>query len=152
MCGCFSGQLPAVAGVRCQVSGVRVSKRRQDAQDFNRLAVWRRSHTLTLDVYRRTDNFPRAEMFGLTSQLRRAAASVAANLAEGSGRTQAEFGRFVQISMGSACEVEYHLLLARDLGYLPSEEYERLAEEIRAIKRMLTALLKTVRGREAKFR
>lgn len=121
-------------------------------QDFNKLAVCRRAHVLTLDVYRQTENFPRAQMFGLTSQLRRATASIAANLAEGSGRTQPEFGRFVQIAMGSACEVEYHFLLARDLGYLSTEGYERLVEEARAIKRMLTALLKTVRARDAKFR
>jgi len=121
-------------------------------QDFQSLAVWRRAHALTLDVYRQTESFPRAEMFGLTSQLRRSGASIAANLTEGSGRTQAEFGRFVQIAMGSACQVEYYLLLARDLNYLPTQCHDRLAEEIRAIKRMLTALLKTVRERrQAKF-
>lgn len=109
-------------------------------------------HELTLDIYRQTENFPRGEMFGLTSQLRRAGASIAANLAEESGRTQIEFGRFVQISMGSACEVEYHLLLARDLGYFGPERYEALAGETRAIKRMLTALLKTVRERQTKLR
>lgn len=119
-------------------------------QDFNKLAVWRRAHALTLDLYRSTDSFPRTEMFGLTSQLRRAGASVAANLAEGSGRTQMEFGRFGQIALGSACEVEYHLLLAHDLGYLPADRFDPLTEEIRAVKRMLTALLKTVRARQIK--
>jgi four helix bundle protein len=119
-------------------------------QDFNKLAVWRRAHSLTLDVYRQTENFPRGEMFGLTSQLRRASASIAANLAEGSGRTQVEFGRFVQIALGSACEVEYHVLLARDLSYLSMDRFYYLTEEVRAVKRMLTALLKTVRARQAK--
>jgi four helix bundle protein len=89
-------------------------------------------------------------MFGLTSQLRRAGASVAANLAEGSGRTQIEFGRFVQIALGSACEVEYHLLLAHDLSYLPTGRFDYLIEEIRTVKRMLAALLKTVRARQVK--
>ena len=119
-------------------------------QDFNKLAVWRRAYVLTLDLYRSTESFPRTEMFGLTSQLRRAGASIAANLAEGSGRTQIEFGRFVQIALGSACEVEYHLLLAHDLGYLAEDRYDHLTEEIRAVRRMLTALLKTVRARQAK--
>lgn len=121
-------------------------------QDFNDLAVWRRAHKLTLSIYRETEAFPRNEMFGLTSQIRRASASIAANLAEGSGRTQIEFGRFVQIAMGSACEVEYHLLLARDLGYQDTGRYEDLWNETRAIKRMLTGLLKTIREREAKSR
>jgi four helix bundle protein len=119
-------------------------------QDFNKLAVWRRAHVLTLDLYRSTDGFPRTEMFGLTSQLRRASASIAANLAEGSGRTQMEFARFVQIALGSACEVEYHLLLGRDLGYLPTDRFDHLTEEIRAVKRMLTGLMKTVRARQAR--
>ena len=93
-------------------------------QDFRNLEVWSRAHKLTLRIYALTERFPRSEMFGLSSQLRRAAASVPTNLAEGCGRTQAEFGRFVQISFGSACEVEYQLLLARDLGYLVPDEYQ----------------------------
>ena len=93
-------------------------------QDFRNLEVWRRAHKLTLRIYALTDRFPRSEMFGLSSELRRAAASVPTNLAEGHGRTQTEFGRFVQISFGSACEVEYQLLLARDLGYLVPDEYQ----------------------------
>ena len=103
-------------------------------QDFNKLAVWRRAHDLSLNLYRATEVFPRGEMFGLTSQLRRASASIAANFAEGSGRTQVEFGRFVQIALGSACEVEYHVLLARDLSYLPPERFDYLTDEVRAVK------------------
>jgi four helix bundle protein len=99
---------------------------------------------LTLELYRLTESFPKTEIFGLSSQLRRAAASIGANLAEGCGRTQLEFGRFVQIALGSASEVEYHLLLARDLGFLESCRYEKASFEAIGIKRMLTSLLKTI--------
>jgi four helix bundle protein len=89
---------------------------------------------MTLSIYKLTDRFPRSEMFGLSSQLRPASTSVATNLAEGCGRTQAEFGRFVQISFGSAGEVEYQLLLANDLGFLSAVEYEALnnADQVEA--------------------
>ena len=110
-------------------------------QDFRNLEVWSRAHQVTLRIYKLTDGFPRSEMFGLTSQLRRASASVATNLAEGCGRTQAEFGRFAQISFGSACEVEYELLLAKDLGFVPPGEYEAINDELIRLKRMLSSLL-----------
>jgi len=115
-------------------------------QNFRNLEVWRYSHALTLEIYRITEAFPRAEMFGLTSQLRRAACSVAANLAEGCGRTEAEFGKFIQIALGSASEVEYHLLLARDLGFLSLEAYQQPSTTAVRIKRMLASLLKRIRG------
>ena len=110
-------------------------------QDFRNLEVWARAHQLTLRIYKLTDGFPRSEMFGLSSQLRRASASVATNLAEGCGRTQAEFGRFVQISFGSACELEYELLLAKDLGLVPTTEYEIMNDELVTLKRMLSSLM-----------
>ncbi len=84
------------------------------------------------------------EMFGLTSQLRRAAASIAANIAEGGGRTQLEFARFIQIAIGSASESEYHLLLARDLGFVNLEDCERLTTQVVETKRMLSSLLKKI--------
>ncbi len=88
-------------------------------RDFKELKVRRRSHRLFLDVYGATGNFPREEIYGLTAQLRRCCAPVAANLAEGCGRSgDAELGRFMLIAMGSASELEYHPLLAHDLGYL----------------------------------
>ena len=83
-------------------------------------------------------------MFGLTSQFRRAASSIATNLAEGCGRTQPEFGRFVQIAFGSASEVEYQLLLAHDLGFLSDHAYERIKSDVLEIKRMLNSLLQTI--------
>jgi four helix bundle protein len=120
---------------------MEVSIREDSMQDFRNLEVWRRAHQLTLQIYKLTDGFPRSEMFGLSSQLRRAAASVATNLAEGCGRTQGEFGRFVQISFGSACEVEYELLLAKDLGLVPTSEYGVMSDELISIKRMLASLM-----------
>ena len=121
-------------------------------QDFRNLAVWSKAHRLTLDVYRLTESFPRTEVFGLTSQLRRAAASIAANLAEGCGRTQLEFARFVQIAFGSASEVEYHMLLARDLGFLGQADYEQEIALVHETKRMLNALLKKIQSADTSRR
>ena len=99
-------------------------------QSFKNLKVWEKAHVLTLDVYRSSKSFPRDEVYGLTSQMRRSAASVGANIAEGSCRNgDCEFGRFLQIAMGSASELEYHLLLARDLELLKLLEYQRLSGE-----------------------
>ena len=113
-------------------------------QDFRNLEVWNKAHKLTLDIYRLTESFPRAEVFGLSIQLRRAAASIATNLAEGCGRAQVEFGRFLQIAVGSACEVEYQLLLSRDLGLIRAEQYDALVANVLEVKRMLNGLLKRV--------
>src|SRR5882724_7541397 len=90
-------------------------------KDFRNLKVWRKSYDLTLMVYRATRSFPKDEQFALTSQIRRAASSIPANIAEGCCRNgDAEFARFLYIAMGSASELECHLLLARDLGYVPA--------------------------------
>jgi four helix bundle protein len=111
-------------------------------KDFHDLQVWQKAHRLALDIYATSRTFPREERYGLTSQLRRAAASIPANLAEGCGRNgDAELARFCQISMGSACELEYHLLLARDLGLLPEQPYELLLPRVVEVKRMLASLL-----------
>ena len=92
-------------------------------QNFKSLKVWEKSHELTLAVYKATTNFPKDELYGLTSQIRRASASIPANIAEGCGRTgKAELARFLQVAMGSASELEYHLLLAHDLGLLRDGE------------------------------
>jgi len=116
-------------------------------RDFHGLLVWQKSHALALGVYRLTKPFPTDERFGLTSQLRRAAASIPANLAEGCGRgSESEFARFTQIAMGSAAEVEYHLLLAKDLRYITDEHFSTATNDVQEVKRMLTSLLKTVRG------
>ena len=113
-------------------------------QDFRNLDVWNKAHKITLEIYRLTESFPKSEVFGLSSQVRRAASSIATNLAEGCGRTQPEFGRVVQIAFGSACEVDYQLLLARDLGFLPPQSYEPINADVIEVKRMLNSLLKRV--------
>ncbi len=115
-------------------------------QDFHTLKVWEKAHQLTLDVYHATVAFPKEEIYGLTSQIRRASSSIAANIAEGCGRgSNAEFRQFLQVAMGSACELEYHLLLARDLHYLDAIDYERLAGSATEVKKMLAALISKVK-------
>ncbi|GAB4408470.1 MAG: four helix bundle protein [Anaerolineales bacterium] len=115
-------------------------------KDFRTLKVWHKAHELVLDVYRATSDFPKAEVYGLTGQIRRSCASIPANIAEGCGRTgDAELARFLQIAMASACETEYHLLLARDLGYLAVPDYERLVAKVTEVKRMLTSFMQTLR-------
>jgi four helix bundle protein len=114
-------------------------------QDFRRLEVWQIAHELTLGVYRVTKAFPTDERFGLTSQLRRACSSIESNLAEGCGRgSDSDFSRFVQMAMGSASEVECHLLLSKDLGYLDDPSHRGLEERVQQVKRMLASLLKTL--------
>ncbi len=110
-------------------------------QSFRDLKVWQKGHCLTLDIYKNTVGFPREDRYGLTSQPRRACSSVSANLAEGSCRgSDKDFARFVNIALGSASEVEYFLLLARDLHYLTESAYVALDEQVREVKRMLTGL------------
>ncbi len=111
-------------------------------KDFRDLKVWEKAHHLTLHVYKATVGFPREELYGLTSQMRRCSASIAANLAEGCGkRGNNEFQRYLQIASGSASELAYHLLLSRDLQFLSSPEYETLAKELGELRRMLTSLI-----------
>jgi four helix bundle protein len=114
--------------------------------DYRDLKVWRKAHELVLDVYRCTQGFPAGESYGLTAQLRAAASSIPANLAEGSGRnSQNELARFAGISLGSANELEYHLLLARDLGYLTPESHDSMSGQVDHIKRMLANLIAAIR-------
>jgi four helix bundle protein len=114
-------------------------------QDFKQLKVWEKSHQLTLDVYRATVNFPQDERYGLTSQIRRAASSIPANIAEGCGRdSQGDFIRFLRIALGSASELEYHFILARDLDYLPSADYAPLTRAVIEVKKMLTSLIRSI--------
>ncbi len=115
-------------------------------QDFHKLKVWEKSHRLTLDIYRVTIKFPKEELYGLTSQIRKSCASIATNITEGCGReTSNEMKRFLFIAMGSASETEYHLLLAKDLGYLSASDYETLNQEIGGIKQMLTSFIKKLK-------
>lgn len=116
--------------------------------NFKTLLVWQRSHQLTLKVYKATDAFPLSELYGLTSQLRRCTVSVASNIAEGCGRnSDPELSRFLIISMGSAAEAEYQLLLAHDLGYLSEETYHTLNNDIVEICKMLNSFISKVKQR-----
>jgi four helix bundle protein len=92
--------------------------------NFNDLHVWKKAHALTLEIYRITQRFPKEEMFGLTTQMRRASSSIGANLTEGCGRkSDPELRRFVHLAKGSASELEYHLVLSRDLKYLNEKDF-----------------------------
>lgn len=119
----------------------------QRMRDFHELKVWQKAHRLALAVYHITSSFPREELYGLTSQLRRACTSIAANLAEGCGRNgSAEFARYCSIAMGSASELEYHLLLARDLKLIKPRDHIELSGRTTELKRMLTALCRKLRA------
>lgn len=116
-------------------------------RDFHELKVWQKAHQLTLAVYQVTTALPREELYGLTTQLRRSCSSIPANLAEGCGRTgDAEFARFWSIAMGSASELEYHLLLTKDLKLIKSQDYAELAQRTIEVKRMLTALIQKLKA------
>ncbi|CAA9435455.1 MAG: hypothetical protein AVDCRST_MAG22-3621 [uncultured Rubrobacteraceae bacterium] len=115
-------------------------------RDFRKLKIWERGYRLTLDVYGVTAAFPREEVYGLTRQMRRSCAAIPANIAEGCGRgSKADLARFLQIALGSATELENHLLLAGDLLLLQPDDYKRLAGETTELKRMLTAFVKNLK-------
>ena len=114
-------------------------------KDFRDLIVWQKSHKLTLDVYEATRKFPKEELYGLISQLRRSSSSIPCNIAEGCGRRgNGEFHKFLQIATGSASEVEYQLLLAHELGYLNSVEFNDLSKAVVEVKKMLAGLITKV--------
>mgnify|MGYP001588828889 CR=1 FL=1 len=115
-------------------------------RNFKELKVWQKSHNLALSIYKATAIFPKEEVYGMTSQIRRACSSISANIAEGCGRgSEAEFAQFLQIAMGSASELESHLLLAHDLGFLKPDKYKQMESETTEIKRMLTVFIKKLR-------
>lgn len=114
-------------------------------RNYQDLQVWTKAHSLTLDLYRMSRSFPREEIYGLTSQIRRAAAPIGANLAEGCGRrASGDLARFVRIALGSASELDYHLLLCRDLGFLKIEDFVRSKERLTEVRKMLTSFLTSV--------
>lgn len=109
--------------------------------DFKKLEVWQVAHQVACEVYRETANFPKTEAYGLTAQRRRSAASVPANIAEGCGRRgDVEFSRFVRISLGSATELEYHLLLSRDVGLMTPSTHGSLSAQVLRMQGMLAGL------------
>ena len=108
-------------------------------KDFRQLKAWQKAHELVLALYRIPAAFPRAENYGLTMQMRRAVVSIPSNLAEGCGRDgDAELARFCCIARGTASELEYQLLLSRDLNLIQPKDYEQLQQQTIGIKRMLT--------------
>ena len=115
-------------------------------QDYRKLRVWQGAHAIVLEIYALSKRFPSEERFGLTAQLRRSGASMAANIAEGAMRgSDAAFGHFLQIAAASASEVDYHLQLAADLGYMDASTHERIERELRLFRRTLSALRTKVR-------
>ncbi len=111
-------------------------------RDFRELKVWHKAHALTLDVYRATKPFPRDELYSLTNQIRRAAVSIGANIAEGAGKNSwPDFARYLQIALGSASELEYHFLLSRDLNYLTPELCHELSDQVVEVKKMLSGFI-----------
>jgi len=115
-------------------------------KDFRSLKVWEKSHSISLEIYKLTKDFPREEQFNLTSQLRRSITSIPTNIAEGCGRgSDKDFKRFVQIAMGSASEAEYLILLCKDLNYISDKEFDKLILKIQEIKKMLSSLISKLR-------
>lgn len=116
-------------------------------KNFKDLAVWQKAHQVTVEIYRHSQQFPQEERYGLTSQLRRAATSIALNISEGCGRrTDKDFAHFLQIAFASANETEYALLLSRDLGYLSEEHYATLQTTLEEVKKMLAALITKIKN------
>ncbi len=112
---------------------------------FEKLNVWCKAHELTLDIYKATAEFPKHELFGLSSQMRRSSASIGSNIAEGLGRrSDKELVRFLRIAGGSCSELEYQLRLAHDLGYLRVEQYGELRRSVDEVGRMLTGFSERV--------
>jgi len=117
-------------------------------QDYRKLQIWQRSHQVTLTVYRLTSAFPAEEKFGLVSQMRRSAASIPTNIAEGSGRgSNADFVRFLYIAMGSAAELDYQLLLSNELGFMAEKDYNAISSELGEIQRMINAFIRRLKSK-----
>ncbi|MGQ0828597.1 MAG: four helix bundle protein [Bacteroidota bacterium] len=116
-------------------------------QNYKELKVWEKSHVLVLEIYKVTKTFPKEEVYSLASQVRRAAYSIPANIAEGCGKkTQLDLANFLQMALGSANETEYFLLLSKDLKYIKSDVHFVLEKDINEIKAMLISLISKVRN------
>lgn len=114
-------------------------------KNYKELKVWQKAYELCLNVYRKTKGFPKEEMYGLTSQIRRAVVSIPSNIAEGYGRkTTPDYARSLYVAYGSASELETQILLSGDLGYINSADLAQLKEDIGEVERMLKALIKAL--------
>lgn len=131
--------------VRGQKSDFRNQKsevRSQNMRSFQNLDIWKRSHALAIEIYKVTRTFPSNEAFGQVSQIRRAVVSIPTNIAEGCGRrTNSEFANFLNIASGSASEVEYEIILAKETNYINEQQYKYLINEIRQIRSMISAYM-----------
>ena len=107
-------------------------------RNFLNLEIWKRSHELTLEIYKNTKNFPREELFGLTSQIRRSASSIPTNIAEGCGRnSNPQLSNFLQIATGSCSELQYQIILSKDLSYINEQVFNHLQSDVIDIRRMI---------------
>ena len=117
-------------------------------KNYKELKVWQRSYQLCLDIYKITKGFPKEEIYGMISQIRRAALSVPCNIAEGYGRkTTLEYIHSLYIAYGSNCELETQILVSGDLGYMKAEELKKLQSDIGEVERMLKALIKSLENK-----
>jgi four helix bundle protein len=116
-------------------------------QDYRNIRVWKDAHQLVLEIYRTTNNFPDDERFGLVSQMRRSAASIPTNIAEGSSRgSDLDFARFLTIALGSSAELDYQLLLSYELQYLSEADYNKLNIALASVRKMLNAFITKLRA------
>jgi four helix bundle protein len=115
-------------------------------QDYKSLKVWQKAHQIVINIYKITKLFPKEELFCLVSQIRRAAISIPANIAEGAGRgSRIDFNRFLQISFRSISELEYELMLSNELGYINKDSYKKIEASIEEVKKMLSGLIKSIK-------
>ncbi len=111
--------------------------------NYQNLTAWQKAHALTLDIYKLTASFPKEELFGLTSQMRRASFSIPSNIAEGAGRsTKPDFKRFLVIAIGSSSELEYHLILSKDLGFISLKDFSTFSSRTIEVRKMIHAYSK----------
>lgn len=111
---------------------------------FTDLKAWKEGHILVLGVYRETKNFPKEEMFGLVSQMRRCAVSVTSNISEGfSRKSRKEKVQFYRISLGSLTELQNQLLISKDIEYLPKEAFKKIANQTVVVKKLLHGIIKS---------
>jgi four helix bundle protein len=113
-------------------------------QDYRKLEAWQKAHSITLRTYAKTAHFPKAELFGLTSQMRRAAVSIPANIAEGCYRGQRSLAQSLRIALGSAGELEYYVILAGDLKLLSESDRKIMAADVSEVKAVTTGFMKAV--------
>ena len=117
-------------------------------KNYKELKVWEKAYKLCLDIYTVTKRFPKEEIYGLTSQIRRSAVSIPSNIAEEYGRkTTSEYGRFLYIAYGSVCELETQTMVSGDLDYMKKEKFQELREELGDVERMLKAMIKSLENK-----